>query len=135
MREIKFRAWIPQDKKMFQVGNLVIPKGLNELGDQELGVAEIYSIIKPHHYIQPVIMQYTGLNDKQGKEIYEGDIVKWLGFEVRIRPVRIHVVANEVSSWIQSCFELRNIISGNNTVEVIGNIWENPELLAPNSKG
>ncbi|KKK50765.1 hypothetical protein LCGC14_3121760, partial [marine sediment metagenome] len=62
-------------KKMFQVDNLVITKGLNELGDQELGVAETYSITKPHHYIQPILMQYTGLKDSQLIEEYYGDII------------------------------------------------------------
>ena len=147
MREIKFRAWIPQHKKMFQVGNLVIPKGLNELGDQELCVAETYSITKPHHYIQPVLMQYTGLKDKNGKEIYEGDIVQdkvnnciWLYVIQSISFMGNNLFA--ICIWrnftvidgetIMGDYSVKdgnwNYLSS--TLEVIGNIYENPELLA-----
>jgi len=128
MREIKFRAWIPQHRKMIQVGNLVIPKGLNELGDQELCVAEKYSTIKPHHYIQPVLMQYTGLKDckrteeyPEGQEIYEGDIVQSNGY------INREVVwADEIGGFsLEHTAEFYRSVR----MEVIGNKWENPELL------
>lgn len=136
MREIKFRAWIPQDKRMFQVGNLVIPKGLNELGDQELGVAETYSIIKPHHYIQPVLMQFTGLLDKPGKEIYEGDIVKlWnpdmklvteVGWDLKYHGWYFYHEGQRTANAYTGVSEF--------PLEVIGNIYESPHLLDNNSK-
>ena len=71
------------------------------------------------------IMQCTGLKDKNGKLIYEGDIVKDL-----IIPEIFYIV-----KWFNSGFYLESTISGsflkfNDTQqEVIGNIYENPELL------
>ena len=59
MREIKFRAWIAKDNEM-QYG-----VSLNSLG-QHAQQGE-----------DAIIMQYTGLKDKNGKEIYEGDILEW----------------------------------------------------------
>ncbi len=133
MREIKFRAWIPQYKKMIQVGNMVIPKGLNEVGDQEIGVAEVYSIINPHHYIQPVLMQYTGLKDKDGKEIYEGDIVGVSGLR-KYQIVYCKEGIDRGSFVCQSLFDEGIKLPMTNSSfyieqsQVIGNIYKNPEL-------
>lgn len=75
------------------------------------------------------LIQCTGLKDKNGKLIYEGDIVKDL-----IIPEIFYIV-----KWFNSGFYLESTISGsflkfNDTQqEVIGNIYENPELLEGNN--
>jgi uncharacterized phage protein (TIGR01671 family) len=82
-----------------------------------------------------IIQQFTGLEDKYGNEIYEGDIVMWRGYEVengkQIRPERILTI----SDYIKNTYNLMCITEGTGeVVEVIGNIYENPELMEANNE-
>jgi len=117
MREIKFRAW---DKKKEQMHYGV------ETWD------ELPFIINPQGiFTDFILMQYTGLKDKNGKEIYEGDIldgddgfrylVKWDsgGFVV----VRYDRLDRGIMLRILSCTSFLS------SCKIIGNIYENPELL------
>ena len=95
-----------------------------------------------HNYVdcpEMVIIQYTGLKDKNGKEIYEGDIV---GFK---RKEILHTLHHSVVEWddMKAGFfltrvhmfpkkqdsSIRNEFINAKNKEVIGNIYENPELL------
>ena len=129
-REIKFRTWDFIDKKMINFFNPVFVKIENSINF--LFSNNFYDLWYSKCQRGSMdsktfdIMQFTGLKDKQGKEIYEGDIIEfdkkeWGGND------NIHVVSwnNEVGSWswgggITSDMEYR---------KVIGNIYENPELL------
>ena len=72
------------------------------------------------------LMQYTGLKDKNGKEIYEGDILRAAGIVTWNEPeVRWSCIDIE---WNDKC-ELHDMLYLTTPLEVIGNIYENPEII------
>lgn len=116
-REIKFRAW--DGKKMaYDVGVF----NNQNVCDHEDEAVWFW------HEPPEAIMQFTGLKDKNGKEIYEGDIVivyEYLNGE----PWNLH---NAVVEWGSGMFIINPAYCHqdiNNTLEVIGNIYEHPTLL------
>jgi len=121
MREIKFRAWNDISKEMLYHGKDI--QGLiwwNEFG-------EIQSLAKAE------LMQSTGLKDKNGKGIYEGDIVKSkISFEGKGIPHMGEVVYDkELASFATKNLSGNTLICRQqlNTFEVVGNKYENPDLL------
>ncbi len=124
-REIKFRAWHKGLKKMFKIGQITLEKGTwnFEPNDRDFIGMSIPS--------QPsfVLMQYTGLHDKNGKEIYEGDILKvyykgmsGVGYvEYDNDYCEYKIIINTDKDY----FSLWKSID----LEKIGNKYDNPELL------
>jgi uncharacterized phage protein (TIGR01671 family) len=117
-REIKFRAWDKKNKEWFGAGN---PNSLTFVGFTIFGECTMLCTPRLEEIANMEIMQYTGIKDKEGVEIYEGDILKWNAKEWGCE-------FNEVVEWD---FELLNARKYDwaEWCEVIGNIYENPELL------
>lgn len=130
MREIKFRAWTTESKKMFHdVG--FCSRGIEVYWyDPELAEETVLGDRRQKSLLQYTIpMQYTGLKDKNGKEIYEGDVITYKLWS-HIEP-QTDIV--EFSSYGFSPMNFLECTSDGSetehTFEVIGNIYENPELL------
>lgn len=126
MRDIKFRAWHKKYKKMFKIGQITLEKGIwnFEPDDREYkGMSILY---------QPsfVLMQYTGLHDKNGKEIYEGDIIQYediiKGLVRYSEKYAQYVLVNTGS--VKDEFEPLGDYNME-VFEVIGNEFDNPDLL------
>ena len=125
MREIKFRAWDEETKQLLIVNSLTLDFGLCDLWNgkpEDEGVAKKLSDVN--------LMQYTGLKDKNGVEIYESDVVK---FNFIGREEGTSEVKWEYGEWNVTDFSEKVRISDNiheaADIEVIGNIYQNPELL------
>lgn len=133
MREIKFKAWDKKRKVMTRVMRLTMGIGIrcyvpdgkhHDWYEEDEGD---YSL----HWSDVELLQYTGLTDKNGKEIYEGDIVKWDSpYGGRIGEIYwkeseggfYHTFTDEDGD-VRPSKRLWDII------EVIGNAYENEELL------
>jgi uncharacterized phage protein (TIGR01671 family) len=129
MREIKFRAWDNTNK---DIGGQVMYDWdrLNALDAD--GVLSLVDLLVNGWDKQGIPMQYTGLRDKNGKEIYEGDILKHEYPEVSL----LKVVYNRGGFNIVGIHlkePMSELLNPDNSLyiqsEIVGNIYENPELV------
>ena len=124
-REIKFRIWDIENKEMLKVQEL----------DFEPTFYGGRIAIRPDQYNDyfdtedMILMQYTGLNDKNGKEIYEGDIVgdnkiKWI---VKWNKHRMGFSLYPTTKQLYD--EMPINVENELGFKILGNIYDNPELL------
>lgn len=126
MREIKFRAWVKEKKAIFEVILIdYVTKKVTYI------VERIGHLLNIRHdkFNDVELMQYTGLKDKNGKEIYEGDIVK-LRANHGIGVVKYY---DEWGAFVVEYIKPRQLaVLGMNyykeDIEILGNIYQNLEL-------
>lgn len=134
-REIKFRAWLKKQKKMVEVHKIdfqdrVITHYLDDLPFPTLIKCSFDDV---------ELMQYTGIKDKNGKEIYEGDIIDIHQtvngrnlFVVEITNTGLVIPRYAYKQGFKYQYDIRELLEVNEydkEIEVIGNIYDNPELL------
>jgi len=133
IREHKYRAWDKTDKVMYYG----IEKGIDFDDGSHYDFKNFLGYQEKEDYHEWEVMQYAGLKDKNGKEIYEGDIIAedtsyplevyWMGVAWGIRwkdkrELQEEIISLEMGEWNEK--ENKFVY-----FEVIGDIYENPELL------
>ena len=138
-REIKFRIW---DGSKMEYSVLAGAMGVVYVNPANGGVnPRDTACITPFNTIYPdgiEVMQYTGLLDKNGQEIYEGDLLKYATLE----PAVVEYWGGSFGYWLNKgtryqsfmsyslyCFEFNSAKQRSYEHEVIGNIHDNPELV------
>ncbi len=136
MREIKYQAWLHDEKQMVNVIEIntfdkyIRYYDISHCQDD----AEIFDFIRSNlpnadcGFEGCDLRQYTGLKDRNGREIYEGDILA----NKKAFNRSFKVIWNPDGAWFVHdgddwpCYYLRQV---NGSTEVIGNVFEHPELL------
>ena len=125
MREIKFRAWDPEKREMW------VPKLIKNSTGQPVTWFPDGTLCTHFHQI---LMQYTGLKDKNGQEIVEGDILRVRGWN------QIEYIATMEHLSVDGSDDMGTNMIGfprfddSDQPEVIGNIYENPDLLTEGAR-
>ena len=128
MRDLKFRAWGPNSKYMWSWKELVA----NDVSVRWMQPS----------FGEKILMQYTGLKDKNGKEIYEGDVIKTPYYEAPLSYGPSIEVGDSIGQVVFNLEYMAYVIDWDfnegaydglcdfdeSDIEVIGNIYENPEL-------
>ncbi|MDJ8959746.1 YopX family protein [Clostridium perfringens] len=129
-RDIKFKGWDSVNEVMLPVESINFREGYVSLNEGDNSLTDTLEMIE--------LIQYTGLKDKNGKEVYEGDIIEsplWEAepYEIVFKDYAFKArdIRKKIMYGSDLFFDIDDLLSGcvGETFEVIGNIYENPELL------
>lgn len=125
----RYRAWNKATKEMYEVDDIMSI----DFGKSEISVKTLFfERTNCYNFNDIALMQSTGLTDKNGKEIFEGDIIDsydvGLSGIVEFRP--------DLGAFVSTLIEYNNferLCNVANSTKIIGNIYENPELAEVSS--
>lgn len=123
MREIEFRAWLKKEKKIVDVREInFASQQINFETDDDI----LYAF-----FDEIELLEYTGFKDKNGKKIFEGDIVRFEVDDIHTKPFYIDYDINDCSfSLFRNDSVDRGLLAHHQKdIVVIGNIWEHKEVL------
>ena len=132
MKELKFRVWIERYKKYMPISLIDFePISGKIVGVEVVATGGDWSKFYPEEVI---LEQYTGLKDKNGREIYEGDILGdmwgdgYIAWCDKCKQLQYHISTHECMACLGDV-QWYELVNDNGKLEVIGNIHKNPELL------
>jgi len=144
MREIKIRVWFPKARRMVYFGGMFLCSEYKWLCFDIRGAdcTREYQYLASESYIPDeecgIETVYTGLKDRNGKEIYEGDILGgiweqcYIAWCDKCKAFQVFIVGLSSPKYCMACngdVHWAEIVEDDSKLEVIGNIYENPELL------
>lgn len=128
MREIKFRIWDEEEHKMERA--LAVDWFFKTAITSANPVTNSHPRGVSFRDKDEILMQYTGMKDQTGREIYEGDIVKFISrLDDSKRMGTVRYWAGDAAFLIECEREIFFLFHDALNREVIGNIYENPEIL------
>lgn len=130
-RTRKYRAWDLEDRVFTHFA-------LSDI-DARGGIKTPHGWARVSELDEALITEFVGLHDRTGKEMYEGDVVRFDHEDGPVEAVVEHMVSDDESMWISGlCLRfLRNLdeeeipTDFHPDITIIGNVWQNPELLKP----
>lgn len=145
-REIRFRAWTNDKKMIYDVVpfqwdyclSRMVSKCINNNGSGILGSGGTEADFEVHGYsiVEGDLMQFTGLKDRNGKEIYEGDILKYKYYKDYGQSGELVDMPNILVKWVESKARFDPLSYWTDydeqlkTCEVIGNIHQDKHLIS-----
>lgn len=131
MKELKFRIWIKDEKRYYDESDeesyMIVPNGNVTYTSEAYEEDDVWFNDTTSATNDVIVEQYTGLKDKNGKEIYEGDIVEYDWYIIGDKPAyrtKEQVVFDDIGARLDT-----DRIRFCSNVEVIGNVHENADLM------
>ena len=133
MRIPDYRVWVKKEKKMYGIDgqggfvDYIRACGEGDAFGTDVQITDDCGDYQSYTFDEVEVMEFTGLKDKDGGKIYEGDIVKQRAGNFAVEYSN-EFGYNNFAGFIPFCYDCGSETSGDGCI-IIGNIYENPELL------